>query len=136
MKTSRMAYVRKAFGALALVGCLVLGALPLGQIPRITGPCGRVLCECPTVTISCHGPSGEVIEREAPQSVWTLATVKPGNAINTTAFVLVISDFDQPAPVLSPDTGISSPSEDICSADDSALPAPIHKIPTPPPRHA
>jgi len=127
--------LRKSFGALALMGFLVSGVLPLGQIPRVTGPCGRVLCECPMVTVCCHGSSGEIIERQEPHAVWTLNSIQTSKTIDTTLFVVVVSDFNAASSV--PVQTASCDAIAVIPAQALAVPFAIpFDIPTPPPRQS
>ena len=38
---------RRTLAGLALIATLGVAVLPEGQLPRVAGPCGRALCNCP-----------------------------------------------------------------------------------------
>lgn len=50
------AILRNGTAGLALIATLAVALLPNGQVPKVSGPCGRALCNCPlevTSTRNC-----------------------------------------------------------------------------------
>ncbi len=62
----------KLVSLLALAAALLGALLPAGQMPKLAGPCGKALCECPAEELPVAACSDDACLKQEARPVWTL----------------------------------------------------------------
>ncbi len=120
---------------IAFIGCLVSALLPLGQMPKKAGPCGRELCECVVqqpLKTACSERAD--CPFRAPEPEWVFDGPTFSASVPATILITVLSDFKTPELVRAP---VLSVQDAACDAPRSALfylATITDEISTPPPR--
>jgi hypothetical protein len=125
----RQSKVHVAIAGMALCAMLVLALLPSGQIPKIAGPCGRALCNCP-IELSTHC-SDCPHARHSNVLTFSSTTIRGADAPGM-AFQLAIGAAVTPAKSQIIPIGCESEKPSFSYA--VAVPSFSADIPTPPPR--
>lgn len=119
----------------AFIGCLVSALLPLGQMPKKAGPCGRELCECiiqQPQKAKCDGR--ENCPFRAPEPEWVFDGPTFSASVPATVLITVLSDFKTPDAVQVPQIDSQNVALENPQARQFALTLVIDEIATPPPR--
>jgi hypothetical protein len=118
--------------AMAIACCLVVGALPLGQIPNFVGRCGQKLCHCPME--EARRNESQSLKSAEPKQVFTLTQTSIAGAETTIALQGAFSAFVAPAQLPAPVP--QSTREIILDIQYSTArpPGVVAEITTPPPR--
>ena len=118
----------------AFVGCLVSALLPLGQMPKVAGPCGRELCEC-VVRVQTDTCSGrEDCPYRAPEARLVFDGPSFSASVPGTILITVLSDFSAPEIIHVPQPTSQKIVQETPHSRLFALTPVIHEISTPPPR--
>lgn len=121
--------------ALALCASLTLAILPCGQMPKVAGPCGQALCNCPIeLSLGREAQNHCATCYKTPGSVVTLISNSCSGAYGPgLAFQLAIGAAETTVKAGLPEiaTGEMLRSEFNYSIDISEISS---DIPTPPPR--
>ena len=134
MSTRRVLYWLAGMARVAaLVGCLVSGILPLGQLPKIAGPCGRELCECAPVPQQSPCDRSDCPWR-APEAQIVFDGPVFHPAIPSTILLTVIFDLHVPQMIKPAAQNALEQDLEYLQSKSFALTVPSHDIPTPPPR--
>jgi hypothetical protein len=119
----------------AFIGCLVSALLPLGQMPKKAGPCGRELCECvvqqPQKTKCSERPDCPF---RAPEAEWVFDGPTFSASIPATILITVLSEFKTPDAVQVPQIVVQNVALENPQARLFALTFVTDEISTPPPR--
>jgi len=120
---------------LALCSSLALAIMPAGQIPKVAGPCGQALCNCPIELSFVRNFDGHCVScSKMPSAVLTLvSSAMTGADAPGLAFQLAVGAVEAPlkASVLMTH---ESALEHATFCYEFTLPEINSDIPTPPPR--
>ena len=121
---------------LALVATLSVSLLPNGQVPKIAGPCGRSLCNCPLEVerVIPDAVCKKCVEQLIPSRVLTLGpSLFTGTEAPGLAFQSVFDCAETPL-----QTAVVPQHDDQASGRINAvqfsISQTVFEIPTPPPR--
>ena len=118
--------------ALAVACCLVVGALPLGQVPNFVGRCGQKLCHCP---VEQDKTSDSLPQKPVePQKFMTLSTTSISGAEETIALQGAFSAFVTPEIPAVPITASERQIDLDLQYSTARPPGVAADITTPPPR--
>ena len=117
--------------ASALTAALLVSALPAGQLPKRTGPCGQSLCNCPAVLFKTISTAHKQCNHHAkPACVITLHNAVDG--AEGVSLQTVVSGLELPvASVIHAPQAEQKLSFGECLSQPSKV---AEEIPTPPPR--
>jgi hypothetical protein len=117
---------------LALCASAFAALLPAGQLPRLAGPCGRSLCECPVALVAPASDCSMPCHATAPQ-VLTLSGELLSAGSPGIAFQTITPNLEAPSqsiiPVDPTVAAVPLPSDGV-----NLLVSIARDIPTPPPR--
>jgi hypothetical protein len=119
----------------ALVGCLVSALLPMGQMPKLAGPCGRELCECVVQqpqNKKCDGR--EDCPFRAPEVEWVFEGPTFSASVPPTILITVVTEFKMPALIAAPEVAAQKDALEAPQSPLFALASVTDDIATPPPR--
>jgi len=118
----------------AFVGCLVSALLPLGQMPKVAGPCGRELCEC-VVRVQTKTCSGrDDCPFRAPEARLVFDGPSFSASVPGTILITVLSDFRAPEVIQVPQPSSQKIVQESPRSQLFSLTSVTHEIATPPPR--
>lgn len=120
---------------LAFLASLALAILPSGQIPKVAGPCGQALCNCPIeLTVERNFDKHCVSCSKGPVSVVTLVSLAVSGAdAPGLAFQLAVGAVEAPSKVNVP-IAHANRIERATFCYEFAVSETSTDIPTPPPR--